>query len=264
MAPIQYIVDANCCEPYGIRCCWVVPDGVRHVTFEVWGGGGGGGSGGNQCNCCQTGEPGLGGAYARKSVNVTPGDYYWVCAGNGGMAHDHPQSGVPVSNCCNGISGGASYVIGVGLTNFCSEGGRGGRSDLGVQCYYWCGCNGYSSATPGISATAYGYDYHAHSNGYSMSYTQEESPYHHQKRAGNGAGPYGGGGGWNYSGGAYCAFTTYPGAENWRPSATLTETLWHGRIPGGGGAPYHNSHTCMCYNGAKSGKGAPGAVKITY
>jgi hypothetical protein len=97
-----------------------------------------------------------------------------------------------------------------------------------------------------------------------MSYAQEESPYHHQKRAGNGAGPYGGGGGWNYSGGAYCAFTTYNGSNNWFPQATLTETLWHGRIPGGGGAPYHNSHNCSCYNGAKSGKGAPGAVKITY
>lgn len=265
MAPIQYIVDANCCEPHGLRCCWIVPDGVRHVTFEVWGGGGGGGSGGRQCNCCDTGEPGLGGAYARKSINVTPGDYYWVCAGNGGMWDEFTTSGRPLGNgCCNGINGGASYVIGVGLTNFCAEGGRGGRGDLSIGCYYWCGCNGYSSGTPGISATAYGYDYHAHSNNYTMGFTQEQSPYHHFKHAGNGAGPYGGGGGWNHSGGAYCTFTTYVGHNPWFPNSSQVESLWHGRIPGGGGAPYHSSHQCNCYNGGKSGTGAPGAVKITY
>lgn len=262
--PIQYILDSNCCEVHGISCCWIVPDGVKHVTFELWGGGGGGGNAGTNCNCCQSGGPGMGGAYARKSINVTPGDYYYVCAGSGGMTYQEGEfTGAPVNICCNGISGGNSFVIGVGLTNFCAEGGCGGRSDFGINCYSYCGCMFFSSGTPGISATAYGYDYHAHSNGGLMHlYADGGNPYTIKNWGGNGAGPGGGGAGYNHSG-MYNCWGGKMGDNSWGKYIGFPEPMMHGRIPGGGGAGQHFQSGCNC-NPGRSGPGAPGMVKITY
>ena len=275
MAPIKYIVDAECCRPHGIQCNWIVPDGVRHVTFEIWGGGGGGAAGGgvSQCDCCSSGSPGMGGAYARKSINVEAGDMYMICSGSGGMDTLDPDSGGPVAACCEGKAGGTSSVIGAGLTNFCAEGGAGGRAEWNIVCYGHCGCMWYqannetcgqqspvNNAT-GTSATAYGYDYHSQSlNGASWIYADGGNAYTVEYVAGSGAGPYGGGGGWNFGGKYNC----WGGIScDGLPFAIRPAEEWHGRIPGGGGVSFQWMSMCECWGG-RSGKGAPGMVKITY
>ena len=67
------------CSTYTVggidRMHWAVPTGSRIATFEIWGGGGNGGG----ARCCQQGIPGGSGAYARKTIKVTPGDTYVFC-----------------------------------------------------------------------------------------------------------------------------------------------------------------------------------------
>ena len=98
-------------------CTWVVPAGITKATFEIWGGGGAGVA---QCccYCTQGGGGGYSGGYALKSVTVTPGDSYTVCAGAGG-------AGAYCQSACFSCRGCTSYVTGAGLTNFCAEGGCG-------------------------------------------------------------------------------------------------------------------------------------------
>lgn len=105
-------------------CCWKVPSypgaGTTVVTFEIWGGGGGGAGG---C-CCGYGIPGGAGAYAYKTViGVSSGTVYNFCIGTIGCRTPDP----------NGFDGCKTYVTGIGLTNFCAEGGKRG-------CFF-CACN---------------------------------------------------------------------------------------------------------------------------
>jgi len=111
----------------GISCTWTVPTGVTSITIELWGGGGGGAAPGGMCTCCNYGQGGGGGAYSRKTLAVTAGSQYVLCAGAGG------QGGIPSTSsvCCCGQRGVTTYVTGTGLTSFCAEGGYGGES----RCY---------------------------------------------------------------------------------------------------------------------------------
>lgn len=104
------------------------PPGTTRITFELWGGGG---SGASAC-CCQQGNPGGAGAYAIKTL----------------CAQCNPATGLPFeggtfggmcweifvappnccSQCCIGVPGCNSSVIGCGLTNFCAGGGLPGKT----------------------------------------------------------------------------------------------------------------------------------------
>ena len=109
----QYTPDDN--YGHGCICFWCAPAGTTSITFEIWGGGGGGAG---SC-CCQQGQPGGSGAYARKTVTGTlAGCCYSMCIGNATSC---------VSVCC-GYLGCQTYVTGYGLTNFCAEGGFGGKT----------------------------------------------------------------------------------------------------------------------------------------
>lgn len=114
----------GCCDQRGGEyMTWCVPSGVTTAIIQLWGGGGGGAG---AC-CCQQGVPGGSGAYAKTCLSVTAGDCYELCAG----------WGAECSVCCEGCVGGTSYVLGTGLTNFCAEGGAGGKT----CCYvYWRTC----------------------------------------------------------------------------------------------------------------------------
>jgi hypothetical protein len=59
---------------------WTCPEGITAVRVECWGGGGSGGTG-NSVNYCNGGG---GGAYAQRTLPVTPGVSYTVVVGNGG------------------------------------------------------------------------------------------------------------------------------------------------------------------------------------
>lgn len=106
----------NACTP-GCCCLWTVPTGVRRMTIEMWGAGGSG-HGACSCNRCQVYRGAQGGYYNTKTISVSAGWTYTVCAGG-------------VYRCCErdcvGCTGCASYVNGCGLSgNFCAHGGYGG------------------------------------------------------------------------------------------------------------------------------------------
>jgi len=118
--------ELSCCDAYvgTMLCQWCVPAGTSCITFHIWGAGGGGAG---AC-CCQQGVPGGSGAYAYKSISATPGDTYDLCAG---------WNGICCSRTCRGCRGYTSYITGNGLSNFCAEGGYGGKS----CCFaYWRFC----------------------------------------------------------------------------------------------------------------------------
>ena len=56
-----------------------LPTGVARATFEIWGAGGNG-HGACSCNRCQIYAGAQGGYYATRTIAVTPGDTYTVCA----------------------------------------------------------------------------------------------------------------------------------------------------------------------------------------
>ena len=100
-------------------CCWKVPAypgaGTTAITFEVWGAGG---SGAGAC-CCAFGVPGGSGAYAYKTVvGVESGTPYNLFIGEMTCRQ----------SCLCGRDGEKSYVTGIGLTNFCADGGTMGCS----------------------------------------------------------------------------------------------------------------------------------------
>ena len=97
---------------------WKVPSGASLATFEIWGGGGGGAA----AFCCQQGIPGGSGAYAYKSIKVTPGDCYVFC----NCLNHHCCNNGPQAARVYGKRGGTTSVKGPGLTNFCAEGGNPG------------------------------------------------------------------------------------------------------------------------------------------
>lgn len=247
MPGVKLIYDSTCTSTSDTTCTWTVPNGVFRVTFEVWGGGGGGGLQGTNCNCCQRGGPGSGGGYASKTVDVVPGCQYNIVAGHAGVSSQ--AYGSYVSRCCNGCSGGTSYVTGFGLAGFCATGGSGGYSDFNTNCYAICGCNFYSR-TPG---QGYGGDTVAQGTWGIFSLWGDNSPYGISVFGGSAGGPGGGVGGNNISGG-YCSG---------HGCAVTTDSPMHGRLPGGGGAGSGCFTCCRCCPWP-SGRGAPGMVKITY
>lgn len=141
--------------------CWVA-DAPGKVVIEAWGAGGSSSGG---C-CCGTTMPGNPGAYAKKTLNVIPGD---IITGNPGAA-----CGNPSTNCCRGTgiptcvvilaggdcmcmcveSGGTGvWACGTGTSGFCCIGV--GRSNCATECgpgFGWI-CN----TAPG-DAVAYGGD----------------------------------------------------------------------------------------------------------
>lgn len=125
----------------GQCCCWTVPAGISWVIFEVWGGGG---DGGGACCCMGHYYGPESGGYSKKQLQVTPGQFFCICAGG---------SGCCAQPCC-GNCGFPSWVLcGSNGTNVvCGEGGCGGcvlcfRSYQGCtgicfgMCRMDCGCN---------------------------------------------------------------------------------------------------------------------------
>ena len=156
LACVNCANNGGCVEQANGCCCqWTVPCGVTRVTFEMWSGGGGG-AGMICCNYCSFSIGGAGGNYAMKTISVTPGWQYTVCAGG-----SWPCS---KSHTCVAGMGCASYVVGCGLSHFCVVGGCGGimcdgdawGGPMGYHMTNGCAnCNicGYFGADFGIMGT---------------------------------------------------------------------------------------------------------------
>ncbi len=218
------------CSP-GCCCLWTVPAGVRRVTFELWGAGG---NGAGMCTTsrCQHYAGAQGGYYNIRTISVTPGWQYTVCAGGVFPC---------LSNECNGCEGCTSYVTGCNLSNFCAIGGCAGCADgnWNVGCFSdWGRC----CVTP---TGAWGGDFAMgnHRGGYQGSWVCHCYRYVH---CASGA-PFLGG-----------ANVTGEIAECWMRCAT-------GAVPYGSGG--QSAMTTYCGGGSccgQGGTGGSGVVKITY
>lgn len=108
----------SCGLDQGSRTMWCVPVGTTRATFEAWGGGGGQAS---TC-CCSVSTPGSTGAYARRTISVTPGECYILCVGcsNGGLEYGDKRG------CRGRFSAICSYGDNGTRLMICAEGGYGG------------------------------------------------------------------------------------------------------------------------------------------
>lgn len=120
---------------------WRAPQGTNFIKFEIWGGGG---SGANSC-CCMFGYPGGAGAYAfrtlcAKDLGDLSGCPFEICIGHGACCI--ATGSAPTV----GYYGCKSYVTGVGLCNFCAEGGSPGIGFCALS-FMCCFCyNGQGEA----------------------------------------------------------------------------------------------------------------------
>ena len=222
------------CQACGRCCLWTVPTGVTKATFEIWSGGGGG-AGHTCCNCCSFSHGGAGGNYGVRTISVSPGWTYTVCAGGSWNCSK--------SHTCVAGMGCRSYVTGCNLSNFCTMGGCGGVMCNGdawghrtVQSCANCNVCGIFGADFGIMGTT------GWKNGHGGCHCR--------------------GADFNTSGQAPMIgkFHTVGVTEAWCSCGCYIN--W----PSGGGASGQSSY---CNNNAKccaggSGQGGSGIVKITY
>jgi hypothetical protein len=132
------------CNHFADRPAFCVPEGITKATFHIWGAGG---HGQGLCNCGFS-VPSGSGAYAYKTISVTPGDCYRVKVGVRRCCFAYQadwQNGD-----CRDSDHGTTYITGTGLTNFCAEGGYHGT-------FVCCTTTDYASslldsATPYYSA----------------------------------------------------------------------------------------------------------------
>jgi len=231
----------------GNCCLWIVPANVSQVLIEIWGGGGGGGAIAVCCCCTAIGTGGGGGAYSRVLLSVTPGQGYTVCAGAGGCGGLGGCATPTVGACCCGNRGVTTFVTGLGLSNFCAEGGWGGESRIAAStCQSVQTPNG---GFPGLggSLNARGYD-GGHAGGMRSSTQCMGYTY-------GGGSPFGGRN--TYMGFDYCSLYTDSGGGNQKYGGICG---FSGSFPGGGGTGAWNS--CCCTICACGGNGAPGLVRI--
>lgn len=98
-------------EVYTASTTWSVPDDVRQVTVELWGGGGGGGCGSKLVGGGYTlgGGGGASGAYVIGTVAVSPGSAMTITVGSGGT----PGYGVGISSASGtGATNGGNTIFG--------------------------------------------------------------------------------------------------------------------------------------------------------
>lgn len=123
LAPYTCMGSASSCGYAREFTIWCVPPGMSSATFHLWGGGGTVGGMAAGAIPCGVSPPSGSGAYAKKTISVTPGDCYVV----------HVGGNFCISTCTNPTTlrtatgypetGKHTYVTGTGLTNFCAEGG---------------------------------------------------------------------------------------------------------------------------------------------
>jgi hypothetical protein len=220
-------------ETFSTNSTFTVPAGVYQITVEGWAGGGGGG--GRSTSGSGGAGGGGGGAYARATINVTPGEIYNVIVGGGG-------AGGPEGNNA-GSAGPDSYFYKTGEANLTlAKGGAGGGGGAG-------GVGG----TGGLAGSCVGDVKFSGGNGAAGT---SISPYRsggggggagNQTAGGNASGTTGGTGG-DYGGGAGGAGRT----SNGDGSA--------GSELGGGGSGAYEYYG----SAAAGGSGAGGEVRITY
>lgn len=219
---------------------WICPAGVTSISVECWGGGG---AGGGTAASVGAGGGGAGGAYAIKSITVTPGTKYYfsVAQSKSGTTSAGSQGDPSWFN----STGTNSQPTGTSQGTL-AEGGAGGSA------------SGGSSSASGSKASSFGDQTYRGGNGGAASNGGNLSS-SNSGAGGGGPGSTGDGGdasattagtGTSVGGGNGAAGTAY-GANTAGTACANTA--------GGGGGATRNSTTTRA-----GGAGGPGLVKISY
>lgn len=129
---------------------WTVPTGVTQITIEAWGAGGAGGYSEGELFDPHPAAGGGGGAYAKSTIAVTPGEILSITVGRGGensngTARDGENSSVKSgTTTLVEAEGGKS----VGGTNT-PTGAQGGQASNSIGDIMFSGGNGGNSSTSG-------------------------------------------------------------------------------------------------------------------
>ena len=224
--------NPNACST-GCCCLWTVPTGVKKLQIQMWGSGGNG-AGACSCNRCHHNLGTQGGYYNVKTIDVSEGWTYTVCA-----------SGVYgcCSRECTACYGCSSYVNGCNLSNFCARGGRGGFANTSWNTL----CTGVNDCC--VGPTTNGGDFgimtmHPHWDGAEFVYDRGFCHCYNRSTFSSGAPLIG-------------ATTQESIRACWRRCG-----CW--QAPYGAGA--QNAKTTYCGSSCcgQGGTGGPGLVKITY
>jgi hypothetical protein len=127
---------------------FTVPEGVRHVMVEIWGGGGGGGGGGpvlvENSAGAGGGAGGIGG-YTRGLIDVTPGTVLTLTVGTGGAAGNVGEAG--------GKGGASSVSDGVSdlIVSGGGSGGHAGTVDFAASGLSGSGDDRFALTAPSVS-----------------------------------------------------------------------------------------------------------------
>ncbi len=201
---------------------FTVPAGVTSITVECWGGGGSGGG-----TTANSAGGGAGGAYAKKTLSVTPGATYTVTVG-----------GVRTGTTGAGATGNPTW-FGSAATVY-AQGGAGGAAPN-----YGTVAGGIGSASSSIGDVVY-----PGGNGANGTTVLSGG-------GGGGAGSTGAGG--NATGTAAGTGTTDGGGSGGNGLTTGGNGLTGSAAGGGGGGAYVNNNT-----NRTGGNGAAGKVVITW
>jgi hypothetical protein len=132
ISTFQVFNTSNSVNNGGACCLWTVPAGITVMNLELWGSG----AAGVGARCCEMG--GIGsttGTYALKTISVTPGQNYTICAG--GTSCDGTVDGL----CCGIVpSGFGSFVSLSGTVLACASGGEGGNGEVTRGGFFGYGC----------------------------------------------------------------------------------------------------------------------------
>ena len=116
--------DDNACKCFKHQTNFCVPSGICCVRFEIWGAGA---SGNGMSNCGYPG-PGGSGAYAYKTMTVTPGTCYRTHAGFLECRRPNNGGSNTTKSTARNNPDRHTYITGTGFTNFCAEHGCSGGS----------------------------------------------------------------------------------------------------------------------------------------
>jgi hypothetical protein len=137
----------TCFQAFSANGTFTVPAGISKILVEVWGGGGSGGPAGASATTSSGGGGGGSGGYARKILQVTPGQSFPVVVGAGG-------AGV-ASTATVGL-GTFTYGRAGGPSSFGSIVANGGGP--GMSPGFAAGCGGAQTGYSGAGGTATGGD----------------------------------------------------------------------------------------------------------
>ncbi|MCR5549961.1 MAG: fibrobacter succinogenes major paralogous domain-containing protein [Bacteroidales bacterium] len=234
---------------------WTIPSNVTSVTLEAWGGGGGGGYTKGEGLLLHSSAGGGGGAYARSTINVTPGESMTIEVGLAGYTSGDNTSNPTV------VSGGNSYVRYAGTVQVLAAGGK---TPTGV--------NNTTGANGGADADCITYNGVAYSGGNGGNPDQALAGAWCSSGGGGGAagvsGPGGNGGNGSFANGgaAGVAGAGNPASGNGGEGveSRVVGYWWRQGNPGEsyGGGGSGSTTSGLGYN--LGGDGAPGFVRIIY